>query len=67
MTVSTDQPGVQLYTGNWLNGEAPHDVHRALCLETENYPDAVNQKGFPNAIVQAGQVYSTKTVHAFTW
>lgn len=67
MVVSTDQPGVQLYTGNWLDGAAPFDVHRALCLETENWPDAVNQAGFPNAIVAAGAVYTTRTVHAFTW
>ena len=67
MTVSTTAPGVQLYTANFNKGPAPHDQHRALCLETQNWPDAVNQKGFPNAILSPGETYVHETVHAFKW
>jgi galactose mutarotase-like enzyme len=71
MTVATDAPGVQLYTGNFLGaGPAPHDQHRALCLETQNYPDAVNQadgRGWPSAILRPGATYSHTTVHTFEW
>lgn len=53
MRVLTTQPGVQLYTGNWLPGPpdapatgewGPHTRYRALCLETQNFPDAVNKR-----------------------
>ena len=68
MTVSSTAPGVQLYTGNFLgSGPAPHDQHRALCLETQNYPDAVNRPDFPSAILSPGETYVHETVHAFTW
>jgi aldose 1-epimerase len=70
MTVLTDQPGVQLYTGNFLSkdpSDGPHVQHGALCLETENYPDSVNQSGFPSAILRPGEVYRTSTIHKFEW
>jgi aldose 1-epimerase len=69
MLVFTDAPGTQLYTGNFLDGSAPHVRHQALCLETENYPDAVNQtaKGFPDPILRPGQTYTHKAVHRFEW
>lgn len=70
MTVSTDQPGVQAYTGNWLSkspADAPHTQHMAMCLETQNYPDAINQPSFPASVLQPGETYKATTVHAFTW
>lgn len=68
MVVSTSAPGVQLYTGNFLGkGPAPFIQHHALCLETQNYPDAVNRKDFPNAILEPGQEYVHEVVHAFSW
>ena len=71
MIVSTNAPGVQLYTGNFIGkGPTPHDQHRALCLETENYPDAINQyttNGFPNPIVKPGEVYHHVAIHKFEW
>jgi aldose 1-epimerase len=68
MVVSTSAPGVQLYTGNFLGkGPAPFIQHHALCLETQNYPDAVNRKDFPNAILGPGQEYIHEVVHAFSW
>ena len=67
MTVSTTAPGVQLYTSNFNKGAAPHDQHRALCLETQNWPNAVNHAGFPNSILAPGETYVHEAVHAFTW
>ena len=70
MEVSTTKPAVQLYTGNFLDGirgagDAVFDKHTALCLETEFYPDAVNQPGVPSAILRPGQTYQHTTVHRF--
>ena len=71
MTVYTDQPGIQLYTGNFLDGVrgcrgAFYGKHAALCLETQNFPDAVNQPGFPDPILLPGDVFRTTTMHGFT-
>ena len=59
MEVRTTQPGVQLYTGNHLK-------HGALCLETQHYPDSVNQPNFPSTILQPGQTFKSATVFAFS-
>jgi len=67
MTVSTTAPGVQLYTSNFNKGAAPLDQHRAFCLETQNWPNAVNTPGFPNALLSPGETYVHETVHAFKW
>ena len=66
--LSTTKPAVQLYTGNFLDGirgagGTVFDKHSALCLETQYYPDAVNQPGFPSAVLRPGQVYHHTTVH----
>jgi aldose 1-epimerase len=60
----TTQPGVQLYTGNHLDGK-PFPKHGAFCLETQHFPDAVNQGQFPSCILSPDQVYHQLTVHAF--
>ncbi|KAK3142416.1 hypothetical protein QOZ80_4BG0346210 [Eleusine coracana subsp. coracana] len=62
MEVWADQPGVQLYTSNWLNNEKGkggkvYVQYGALCLETQGYPDAVNHPNFPSVILRPGQVY----------
>jgi aldose 1-epimerase len=59
MEVKTDQPGVQLYTGNHVN-------HRGLCLETQHFPDSVNQTKFETPIVRPGKTFKTNTVFAFS-
>ena len=64
MNVRSDQPGVQLYTGNYLDGDAPHVKHGAFCLETQAFPDAINQ--WPNQVVlRPMNVWSSTTVHTF--
>ncbi|CAK1542514.1 unnamed protein product [Leptosia nina] len=75
LEVYTNQPGVQLYTGNFLpfptesalvgkNGIG-YRRHGAFCLETQDFPDAVNHKNFPNAILTPGQMYDHKVVYKF--
>ena len=59
MEVKTDQPGVQLYTGNHLG-------HRGLCLETQHFPDAINQPKFASPVVLPGKPFKTTTVFAFS-
>lgn len=70
MEVWTTMPGVQLYTGNFLNGlagagGAVYNKHYGLCLETEHFPDAPNRPHFPSCILLPGGVYSHKTAHRF--
>jgi aldose 1-epimerase len=70
MEVWTTKPGIQLYTGNFLNGiagagGAVYNKHHGLCLETEFFPDSVNRPHFPNCILRPGETYSHKTVHRF--
>ncbi|MGB8168277.1 MAG: aldose epimerase family protein [Chthoniobacteraceae bacterium] len=72
MTISTTEPGIQLYTGNYLNGTVSGKGGRAyeknfgLCLETQHFPDSPNQPGFPSTVLRPGQTYRTTTVHRFS-
>jgi len=69
MEVYTDQPGVQLYTGNFLGGaetDGGFSQHEAFCLETQHYPDSPNQSMFPTTILRPGETYRHTTVHKFT-
>ena len=71
LTVQTDQPGVQFYSGNFLKGQAGKGgkmyAHRsALCLETQHFPDAVNQPDFPSTILQPGDTYRHVCVYAMS-
>ena len=70
MEIYTDQPGIQFYSGNFLNGQAgkgdtTYPFRGALCLETQHYPDSVNHTNFPNTILKPGETYRTTTVHKF--
>ena len=60
MELFTDQPGVQLYTGNFL--DAPHS---GFCLETQGWPDSPNRPEFPNCILRPGEEYKAVTRLAF--
>ena len=72
MSVWTTEPGVQFYTGNFLNGShvgrggVAYHQHTAFCLESEGYPDAVNQPAFPNSVLRPGETYRTTTEYRFT-
>ncbi|MGK5029180.1 aldose epimerase family protein [Janthinobacterium sp. MDT1-19] len=71
MQVYTQEPGIQFYSGNFLDG-SQHGKHGpihhrgALCLETQHFPDAPNQSHFPSTILRPGQVYQTQTVYRFS-
>ena len=71
LTVYTDRPGVQLYTGWFLtdrkgkNGKT-YVKNTSFCLETQSYPDAVNNKNFPSVILNPNEKYYTKTSYEFT-
>ncbi len=71
MEVLTTEPGVQLYTGNFLDGlpgrgGVAYNKHCAFCLETQQFPDAPNQPGFPDITLRPGQDYTHSTIHKFS-
>lgn len=71
LTVYTTQPGVQLYTGNFLFGQKGKDdktykLRSGVCLETCHFPDAVNQPAFPSIILRPGETYRHTCVYAFS-
>ncbi|MEO1449402.1 MAG: aldose epimerase family protein [Bacteroidota bacterium] len=70
MTVETTEPGVQLYTANFLDnltgkGGQTYTPNCSLCLETQNYPDAVNHPHFPSPVLRPGETYRQTTVYRF--
>ncbi len=70
MLVSTDAPCMQVYTANFLperqGKDRLHTTRAAVCLETQGYPNAINTPAFVPVTVEAGEVYSSKTVFAFS-
>ena len=71
MEVLTTQPGVQLYTANWLDGAdkgkgVTYGMRSALCLETQNFPDSPNQPSFPSTLLKPGEVYKNTCLHKFS-
>ena len=72
LEVKTDQPGVQFYTGNFLDGSVigtsgrPYVKRGAFCLETQHFPDSPNQPDFPSTILRPGETYLTTTTFRFT-
>lgn len=69
LEVYTDQPGLQFYAGNFLDGTfrnhdgKPVGLHSALCLETQHFPDSPNQPGFPNTILRPGEQFNSTTIY----
>ena len=71
MEVLTTEPGIQLYTGNFLGeekgkGGRVYPRRSGLCLETQHYPDSPNRPEFPSTVVRPGETYRSKTVFAFS-
>ena len=72
LKVLTDQPGIQFYSGNFLNGSIkgkggkPDELHAALCLETQHFPDSPNHSDFPTTELKPGERYHTVTVFRFS-
>lgn len=70
MEIWTTEPGVQFYTGNFLDnltgkGGVVYKKHWGFCLETQHYPDTPNHPNFPSITLEPGQTYSQLTVHKF--
>jgi aldose 1-epimerase len=68
MEVLTDQPGIQLYTANFLDGGAingSYPQHAAFCLETQHYPDSPNRPEFPSTVLKPGETFKSTTVYKF--
>jgi aldose 1-epimerase len=71
MTVYTDQPGIQFYTGNFLNGNdkgngVAYQRRTGLCLEAQGFPDTPNKPQFPSVTLKPGDVYHQTTMYQFT-
>ena len=73
LEVFTDQPAIQFYSGNFLDGTNPmkqsdsfYNYRSGLCLETQHFPNSPNQASFPSTELNPGEVYSTKTQFKFT-
>ncbi len=70
MDVYTDQPCMQLYTGNFLDGlkgKKVYECQSAFCMETQAYPNAVNVKHFDSVILKKGEKYHSHTAYKFAW
>ena len=71
MTVATNSPGIQLYTGNFLTGTqgkgATYNKHSGFCLETQFYPDSVNKPNFPSCVVTKDKPQEFYTEFNFEW
>lgn len=72
MDVYTEEPGMQLYTGNFMEGKnemktgSTDDFRTAFCLETQHFPDSPNQPDFPSTVLEPGDTYSTSTIYKFS-
>jgi aldose 1-epimerase len=71
LEVETTEPGVQFYTGNFLDGSnvgkggTPYAYRTGFCLETQHFPDSPNQDDFPSTILRPGETYNSTTVYRF--
>ncbi len=72
VTISTTEPAIQFYSGNFLDGTITgkggkvYKLRSGLCLETQHYPDSPNKPNFPTTLLKPGQTYKTTTVHKFS-
>ena len=72
MTVHTTEPGVQFYTGNFLDGSLTgkdgvvYERRYGFCLETQHFPDSPNQPNFPSTILRPGETYRSRTIFTFS-
>ncbi len=71
LQIYTTEPGLQFYTGNFLNGtlntenDLPINKHTALCLETQHFPNSPNEPLFPNTILHPGTIFKSSTIYSF--
>ena len=71
LEVETTEPGLQFYSGNFLDGSdvgkggKPYQLRTGFCLETQHFPDSPNQPDFPSTILQPGEEYTSQTIYRF--
>jgi len=71
LEIFTDQPGLQFYTGNFLDGTVKgkggvaYGRHDAFCLETQHFPDSPNHPNFPSTVLRPGEKFRSTTIHKF--
>jgi aldose 1-epimerase len=71
MDVLTTEPGIQFYSGNFLDGSITgkngtiYNKHHGFCLETQHFPDSPNQPAFPPVILEPGKTYTHTTIYRF--
>jgi aldose 1-epimerase len=72
MEIFTTEPGIQFYSGNFLDGTMrgkagmAYGQHSGLCLETQHFPDSPNQANFPSTVLKAGERYESTTILKFS-
>jgi aldose 1-epimerase len=72
MEIYTTEPGMQVYTGNWMTGRfTAKKGHRypersAVCFETQHYPDSINKPGYPSVVLRAGERFQSRTTYKFS-
>jgi aldose 1-epimerase len=72
MTIETTEPGLQFYTGNFLDGSFAGKSSKTyvkqggFCLEAQHFPDSINQPKFPNTVLRPGETYTQTTLHKFS-
>ena len=72
MDILTTEPGIQFYSGNFMNEQVQlkngkkDSFRTAFCLEPQHFPDAPNQPAFPTTVLNPGQVYQTKSLYRFS-
>jgi aldose 1-epimerase len=72
MEVLTEEPGIQYYSGNFLDGSlvgksgVNYEYRSGFCLETQHYPDSPNHANFPSTTLKPGEIYKTRTVYRFS-
>ena len=72
MEVWTTEPGLQFYSGNFLDGTitgkaaAVYQKHAAFCLEAQVFPDSPNEPDFPSCVLRPGETYTQETVYTFS-
>ncbi len=71
MEIYTNEPGIQFYAGNFLDGTIAgkdstiYEHRQAFCLETQHFPDSPNHENFPSTVLNPGETYRTSTIHKF--
>lgn len=71
MEIYTTEPGVQVYTGNWMNGSfvakngKRYPLRSAVCFETQHYPDSINKPQYPSVILSATEIFNSRTTYRF--